>query len=105
MGATQASFLGLGGMGDLLATCSSPLSRNYRLGVGLAKGKSLEEVLTEIQSTVEGARSTKVVWEFAKARKIDMPITEAIYHAVYDKRDIKSLLVDLMMKPARADHF
>lgn len=66
MGANQATFLGLAGVGDLLATCSSPLSRNYRVGLRLAKGEKLEAILADLGSTAEGVRTTQSVWAFAQ---------------------------------------
>ena len=62
-------------MGDLLATCSSHLSRNYRVGARLAKGEALEKVLADLGATAEGVRTSQVVWEFAEKRGIEMPIT------------------------------
>ncbi|RYG53581.1 NAD(P)-dependent glycerol-3-phosphate dehydrogenase, partial [bacterium] len=79
MGADAGTFLGLAGVGDLMATCSSPLSRNYRVGVSLAQGNSLDQALTELQLTAEGVRTTQIVAEFARERRIPMPIADALY--------------------------
>ena len=69
MGAKPETFLGLAGMGDLIATCSSNQSRNYRVGFHLAKGEKLEDVLAELGQVAEGVRTTRIVYEFAKAKK------------------------------------
>ncbi|MBC7396878.1 MAG: NAD(P)-dependent glycerol-3-phosphate dehydrogenase, partial [Bdellovibrionales bacterium] len=74
MGAKAETFLGLSGMGDLIATCSSSQSRNFRVGYHLAKGESLEEVLKELGQVAEGVRTTRIVYEFAKSRNVEMPI-------------------------------
>ena len=103
MGADQGTFLGLAGMGDLLATCSSPLSRNYRVGARLAQGDKLATVLEELGSTAEGVRTTQSVWTFAKAHGIAMPITEGVYHLVEGHTPVQEVLKQLMSRPVRAD--
>jgi len=85
MGAKESTFLGLAGVGDLLATCSSNLSRNYRVGFRLAQGEPLERILTELGSTAEGVRTAQAVWEFASKHHISMPITESV-HRLLDGR-------------------
>lgn len=78
MGGQKDTFLGLAGMGDLLATCSSNLSRNYRVGYRVAKGEPLEKILKEL-STAEGIKTTENIFHFSKERGIRMPITETVY--------------------------
>jgi len=107
LGAKPATFFGLSGLGDLLATCNSPLSRNYRVGYGLAQGKSLEEVLIEIQSTAEGVYTTEVLIKLAHKESIYVPIAEQVYSLLQGqitpqeavkaliKRELKSEFVDL----------
>jgi len=79
LGAAPETFWGLSGLGDLLATCSSALSRNYRVGFGLALGKTLEQVLMEIHSTAEGVNTAQVLVHLARDRGIDVPIAEQVY--------------------------
>ncbi len=79
MGAKQETFLGMAAVGDLLATCSSPLSRNYRVGMKLAQGEKIDEIIKSLGSTAEGVKTARSVHEFARERKIDMPITAAVY--------------------------
>ncbi len=104
MGGMEATFLGLAGIGDLLATCSSVLSRNYRVGARLAKGDSIETILAELGSTAEGVRTTKSVWEFAQQRGIDMPITEGVYDLLQGNSKLTNILHKLMNRPATSDH-
>ena len=78
LGAKAETFFGLSGLGDLIATCDSPLSRNFQVGYGLAKGQNLSEILTRLQGTAEGINTTKVLMKIAKARKIEVPIAHQI---------------------------
>ncbi len=99
MGARESTFLGLAGVGDLMATCSSPLSRNYRVGVRLAQGDQLEQVLVELGSTAEGVRTTQSVYEFAQSHGITMPITEGVYRLLYHNMPIEEIIAHLMSRP------
>jgi glycerol-3-phosphate dehydrogenase (NAD(P)+) len=103
LGAEQETFLGLAGVGDLLATCSSPLSRNYRVGYGLGQGKKLEEVLAELGTTAEGVRTSQSVHEFAKKRGIYMPITEGVYQLVHGSNTVTDVLYQLMARPSGSE--
>lgn len=100
MGAKESTFLGLAGAGDLLATCSSPLSRNYRVGFGLAQGRKLADILVDLKATAEGVRTTRIVWEFASANRIDMPITEAVYQLLEGQISVEQALAGLMTRPS-----
>jgi glycerol-3-phosphate dehydrogenase (NAD(P)+) len=99
MGAQESTFLGLAGVGDLLATCSSPLSRNYRVGQRLAQGEKLENILNELGSTAEGVKTTQSVWEFAQKRHVSMPITEGVYRLLNQGVSVQELLHQLMTRP------
>jgi glycerol-3-phosphate dehydrogenase (NAD(P)+) len=99
MGAKEETFLGLAGVGDLLATCSSPLSRNYRTGMRLALGDPLEKVLAELGSTAEGVKTTRSVREFAQLHGIDMPVTEGVYHLLEGKMPVDQIIHELMTRP------
>jgi glycerol-3-phosphate dehydrogenase (NAD(P)+) len=103
MGAEESTFLGLAGVGDLLATCSSPLSRNYRVGYRLGQGESLSAILADLGSTAEGVSTTQSVWEFASKRKIIMPITEGVFHLLEGKASAKEVLEGLMVRPASSE--
>ncbi len=84
MGATPLTFSGLTGVGDLIVTCTSQHSRNWRAGNMLGKGKSLDEVLEEMGMVVEGIRTTKAAHQMAKAFEVPMPITEALYSVLFE---------------------
>lgn len=79
LGAQPETFFGLAGLGDMLATCSSPLSRNYRVGYGLAEGKALEQILDELHSTAEGINTTNVLIHLADREHIPVPISRQVY--------------------------
>jgi glycerol-3-phosphate dehydrogenase (NAD(P)+) len=77
-GAKPETFYGLSGLGDLLATCNSALSRNYQVGYGLAQGKSLSTVLDQLQGTAEGVNTTQVLIKLANQRQIAVPISHQV---------------------------
>jgi glycerol-3-phosphate dehydrogenase (NAD(P)+) len=99
MGAETQTFLGLAGMGDLMATCGSPLSRNYRVGAALAKGEPIEKILAELGATAEGVRTARTVREFAVERGISMPICEGVFDLVTGRSTVKQALEALMARP------
>jgi glycerol-3-phosphate dehydrogenase (NAD(P)+) len=96
MGANPDTFAGLSGMGDLIATCNSKLSRNYRLGIGLALGRDLNSVLTDLGQTTEGAPTIQAAVRLAKTLKIDMPITRATYNVLFEGASPKDAIRELM---------
>jgi glycerol-3-phosphate dehydrogenase (NAD(P)+) len=100
MGAQESTFLGLAGIGDLMATCSSSLSRNYQVGFRLAKGDGLNQVLGELGSTAEGVMTTQSVWEYAHHHRISMPITEGVFHLLREGVPAIDVLHQLMSRPA-----
>lgn len=77
-GAKPDTFYGLSGLGDLLATCNSSLSRNYQVGFGLAQGHSLQDVLANLQGTAEGVNTTQVLVRLAVQQQISMPISQQV---------------------------
>lgn len=95
LGARPETFFGLSGLGDLLATCTSPLSRNYRVGYGLAQGKSLAEILGELQ-TAEGVSTTQVLIELAQRQGIAVPVSHQVYLLLNGKITPTSALEALM---------
>lgn len=97
-GANPLTFLGLAGLGDLVATCTSPLSRNRRLGEELAKGKTLEELLPTLGGTAEGPATTIAARELAMRLSVEMPITEQTYRVLYQGLDPRQAIVDLMSR-------
>ncbi len=96
LGASELTFLGLGGIGDLVVTCTSIHSRNYNCGLLIGKGYSLEEAVKKLDMVAEGVRTTKVCHFLAKENGIYMPITENIYRVLYENLDIKDCVKNLM---------
>ncbi len=83
LGANPSTLYGLSGMGDLIATCSSPMSRNFTVGSMLGKGKKINDILNELGSVAEGVKTSKAVCDLAKKLNIEAPMANAIYEAVY----------------------
>lgn len=96
MGATPLTFSGLTGVGDLIVTCTSVHSRNWRAGNMLGKGKSLDEVLEEMGMVVEGIRTTKAAYQLSKAYDVPMPITSALYAVLFDNVSTDDAVEKLM---------
>lgn len=103
LGANPATLYGLSGMGDLIATCSSPLSRNYTVGSMLGKGKKINDILNELGSVAEGVKTSKAVCELAKKLGIETPVSNAIYEAVYTEITPKEILEKLMMRKLKTE--
>lgn len=85
LGGKTETFFGLSGLGDLLATCNSPLSRNYQIGFRLAQGQSLETALAEVGETAEGVNTANVLFEIARRQNISMPIAHHVYLLLHQK--------------------
>jgi glycerol-3-phosphate dehydrogenase (NAD(P)+) len=82
LGAATETFFGLSGLGDLLATCDSPLSRNYQVGYGLAQGQSLDEVLENLEGTAEGVNTARVLVNLANKEQISIPIARQVFRLI-----------------------
>ena len=94
--ANPLTFSGLAGLGDLIATCASPLSRNHYVGVELAKGRSLKEITDSMTGVAEGVTTTLAVWNLAQQMGLEMPITETIYKVLYEGADVRQSAAELM---------
>ena len=103
LGANPSTLYGLSGMGDLIATCSSPLSRNYTVGSMLGKGKKIDDILRELGSVAEGVKTSKAICELAKKLDIEVPVSNAIYEAVYTDITPKELLSKLMNRKLKEE--
>jgi glycerol-3-phosphate dehydrogenase (NAD(P)+) len=90
-GAKNETFLSLGGAGDLFLTASSQLSRNYRVGLGLSKGKSLDEILEELGEVAEGIPTTTALFTIAKKEDIYLPIANEVYNMLNGKNPLESV--------------
>lgn len=103
LGANPSTLYGLSGMGDLIATCSSPMSRNYTVGAMLAKGKKIDDILAELGSVAEGVKTSKAVCELAKKLGLEVPVSQAIYEAVYTDVTPEELLRKLMNRKLKEE--
>ncbi len=95
-GASPLTFAGLAGMGDLIATAASPLSRNRFVGEQLAKGRPLQEILASMQNVAEGVDTTAAAVKMAQELGVEMPITQAAYRILFEGLDPRQAVVELM---------
>jgi glycerol-3-phosphate dehydrogenase (NAD(P)+) len=98
LGAAQLTFGGLAGVGDLIATCTSKHSRNWRAGYALGQGQNLDDVLTQMGMVVEGVRATKGAYQIAQQTGIDMPITTAMYQVLFEGKEPRAAVEELMSR-------
>ncbi len=103
LGADPMTFSGLAGLGDLVATCTSPLSRNRTFGERLGRGETLEEILALKQQTAEGVKSCRSILDLARANDVDMPITEHVVSVVHDGMTPKEMVKSLMSRGVRRE--
>lgn len=105
MGADPLTFAGLSGMGDLIVTCMSRHSRNRYVGEQIGKGKSLSQVLSEMIMVAEGVRTTRSAFELAELFNVEMPITTEVYRTLFDGKNPKDAVSDLMTRDAKQEKF
>lgn len=103
LGANPQTFAGLSGIGDLIATCSSAMSRNHRVGVGLASGKALPEVLAGMSEVAEGVDTIRAARELARREGVDMPITEQMYRVLFEGKSPVEAVRDLMRRDPQVE--
>lgn len=103
LGAKPSTLYGLSGMGDLIATCSSPTSRNFTVGSMLGKGKKINDILNELGSVAEGVKTSKAVCELAKKLGIETPLSQAVYDAVYTDITPEEILNKLMSRELKEE--
>ena len=102
-GANPITFLGLSGMGDLVATCMSNLSRNYQLGFNIGSGMTLMEAKNKVGQVAEGVRTLEVIRNESLKHDIKMPLVESMYNIIYKKASPESLIDDLLNNPHEVD--
>jgi glycerol-3-phosphate dehydrogenase (NAD(P)+) len=102
-GANPITFLGLSGMGDLVATCTSGLSRNYQLGSNLGQGMSLQESKDKVGQVAEGIRTLEVIKEESSRLNINMPLVDSLYNIIYKESSADTLINDLVNNPNEVD--
>ena len=102
-GANPITFLGLSGMGDLVATCMSNLSRNYQLGFNIGTGMSLSEAKNKVGQVAEGVRTLEIVRNESSRLNIKMPLVESMYNIIYKEASPESIIDDLLNNPHEVD--
>ncbi len=102
-GANPLTLAGLAGLGDLIATCSSPLSRNRSLGLALAKGQTLTEALAGRRTVVEGVTTTRAALQLAANLGVELPITQQIAHVLFDGRDVRTAVAALLTRDLKGE--
>lgn len=100
MGAMDVTFSGLAGIGDLIVTCSSSLSRNHRVGVRLSGGEKLDDIISDMKRVAEGVKAAKSIYEIARRNKIDMPIVWGVYAMLYEGAGVDEVKHILMTRPS-----
>ncbi|MFB4299857.1 NAD(P)H-dependent glycerol-3-phosphate dehydrogenase [Actinomadura sp. NTSP31] len=105
LGADEHTFAGLAGMGDLTASCVSPLARNRTFGENLGRGMTLEQVIAVTKQTAEGVKSSEAVLELARKHSVEMPITEAVVSVLYHGTPIKEAAISLISRSPKPERY
>ena len=103
MGADPLTFSGLGGLGDLVLTCTGALSRNRTVGLKLGQGKKLAVILDEMEMVAEGVKTTKSAWALARKHKVEMPILEQIYQVLYRDKSCEDAVHSLLLRDLKEE--
>jgi glycerol-3-phosphate dehydrogenase (NAD(P)+) len=103
MGGNPFTFLGLAGVGDLLVTCASPLSRNHQLGSCIAKGMTLDEASESLGKLAEGVNTLQLVYAKSRERDVYMPLVDGLYQILFEQKDIADVISTLMGNSEGAD--
>jgi glycerol-3-phosphate dehydrogenase (NAD(P)+) len=103
MGGNLSTFSGLAGMGDLVLTCTGGLSRNRTLGVRLGRGETLSSIMSGMKTVAEGVKTTKAAHDLAKKHNIEMPIVDEVYQLLYEGKDPKRAIRDLMTRELKGE--
>jgi glycerol-3-phosphate dehydrogenase (NAD(P)+) len=103
MGARPITFAGLAGLGDLVATCASPLSRNHFVGEQLGRGRKLEEILDNMPHIAEGVWTTRAASTLADRRGVEMPITREMHRVLFEGGDARRTVMNLMERPPQEE--
>lgn len=103
LGANPLTFLGLSGVGDLVVTCATPLSRNFRVGYGLGSGQPLEDILAGMDQVAEGINTLRLLKSEADRRGVPMPLVNGLYGILYEHRPISEVFRDVMFTEQAQD--
>ncbi len=105
MGAKERTFSGLSGIGDLVLTCTSPLSRNYTVGAKLGQGIKLKDILNQTKSVAEGVATAESAYELSKKYNIEMPIVEQVYKVINEDKDPVLAVKDLLERSLKTEFY
>jgi glycerol-3-phosphate dehydrogenase (NAD(P)+) len=103
LGADPKTFYGLSGVGDLVLTCTGPLSRNHTVGVRLGRGETLPDILKETQGVAEGVRTSSAAAGLARRHKVDMPIVQAVCSVLFEGKSPREAVSELMERAAKEE--
>ena len=103
MGAKEDTLNGLTGVGDLIVTCTSTLSRNYQAGFIIGNGSDLKQALSQMTMVVEGARTCIAAYQYAQENNLYTPIIAAVYHVIYEKNNPRQEIERLMMSALKGE--
>lgn len=103
LGANPLTFLGLAGVGDLIATCSSSLSRNFQVGLAIGQGQTLEEIVEELEQTAEGINTIQMVKHKADELGIRMPLVSGLYEIIFNGRSLYDVVLAMMLSSQSSD--
>jgi glycerol-3-phosphate dehydrogenase (NAD(P)+) len=103
MGADERTFSGLSGLGDLVLTCTGPLSRNYSVGVNLGRGMKLKEILSSTRSVAEGVATALSAYELSLKQDVEMPIVEQIHDVIYNEKPSADAVINLMNRTLKSE--
>jgi len=103
LGANPMTFLGLAGVGDLIVTCTSPLSRNFRVGFAIGNGEPLEQAVESLGEVAEGINTLRLVKEKAKEMNITMPLVSGLYAILFERQGVDEVISQLMLREQSSD--
>ncbi|MCD6297706.1 MAG: glycerol-3-phosphate dehydrogenase, partial [Deltaproteobacteria bacterium] len=103
MGANPLTLAGLAGIGDLVLTCTGDLSRNRTVGLKMGKGMSLEEITGSMNMVAEGIKTARSVYELGKKMEVELPISNQVYHILYNGKDPQKAVRELMTRELKVE--
>jgi glycerol-3-phosphate dehydrogenase (NAD(P)+) len=103
LGARQATFYGLAGVGDIVTTCYSPFGRNRAVGLRTGRGETLDQILRDMVNVAEGVATTRSVHALAQAKGVEMPITAEVHHVLFEGKEPRSAVTDLMVRRPKVE--
>jgi glycerol-3-phosphate dehydrogenase (NAD(P)+) len=101
----EKTFTGLSGLGDLVLTCTSSLSRNYTVGIKLGQGMKLKDILDQIKSVAEGVDTAESAYQLSLKCNIEMPIVEQVYKVIYENKDPVLAVKDLLSRSLKSEFY